>query len=49
MFQLAKDGVDVTAPQNTPNAKRKENRNVHFDCNVELQTTVEKLPEGIVV
>jgi hypothetical protein len=47
-FQLALDGVDVTVAQNTPTAKTKENRDIHFNCNVELQTTLEKLPEGIV-
>jgi hypothetical protein len=47
-FQLALDGGDVTVAQNTPTAKTKENRDIHFNCNVELQTTLEKLPEGIV-
>jgi hypothetical protein len=47
-FQLAVDGVDVTMAQNTPTAKMKENRDIHFDCSVELQTTLEKLPQGIV-
>ena len=47
-FQLALDGVDITMAQNTPTAKTKETIDIHFNCNVELQTTLEKLPEGIV-
>lgn len=46
-FQLALDGVDITSSQNTPTAKTKENRDIHFDCNVELQTTIEKLPQSM--
>ncbi|XP_028398495.1 axin interactor, dorsalization-associated protein-like [Dendronephthya gigantea] len=40
------DNVDITVPQNTPTAKRKEDRDIHFDSNVELQTAIEDLPEG---
>ena len=46
-FQLALDGVDITTSQNTPTAKTKENKNIHFECDVELQATIEKLPEGL--
>ncbi|CAB4009377.1 axin interactor, dorsalization-associated [Paramuricea clavata] len=45
----ALDGVDITTSQNTPTAKTKENRDIHFDCNVELQTTIEKLPQGTAI
>ena len=45
----ALDGVDITMAQNTPTAKTKETFDIHFNCNVELQTTLEKLPEGAAI
>lgn len=46
-LKIAEDGADITLSQDTPTAKIKENSAICFDCNVELQTTVEKLPKGI--
>ena len=39
-------GIDLTEPQDTPIASKKEDPYVYFNVDVEIQRHVEKMPKG---